>query len=462
MLMHIKIQWIRSSILALLTCAMWLESSAIAKDFLVTNLADAGPGSLRAAVANANSLPGRDVIRFKKQLQGTIKLTGGQLEIADHLMLTGPGESRLTVSGNKSSRIFKITSKVDVTIEDLAIANGRNTIQENISILVTRGGAILNDGGNLRLSRVTMSNNITINEVNSQVVGGGAIVNTGFAMLTASDCRFLDNAARGGTSYAFGGAIASVTESVATFTNCVFSGNTSTSGRISYGGAIGNFGGSELTVIDCTFHDNFAFGTDSGEMAFGGAIATRPGTVDGSGSMTSISGSLLIANSAIGAEGGIGYSGADAGGGALYNFNSTLVLESSTLVENDAKGGRGNVNGGNAFGGALYASGTNGNLPRFVQIIECDFDGNVALAGSSGSGFGGKALGGALHNASASILELRHSSISGNRARGGQEGIGGGLYTLGTTTADKRTLRKIVGNSASTSNNNVYGIVGID
>ncbi len=58
--------------------------------------------------------------------------------------------------------------------------------------------------------------------------------------------------------------------------------------------------------------------------------------------------------------------------------------------------------------------------------------------------------------------ELWHSSISGNRARGGQEGVGGGLYTLGTTTADKWTLRKIVGNSASTSDNDVSGIEGVD
>jgi hypothetical protein len=59
-------------------------------------------------------------------------------------------------------------------------------------------------------------------------------------------------------------------------------------------------------------------------------------------------------------------------------------------------------------------------------------------------------------------LKVQRGASSGNRARGGQEGVGGVLYTLGTTTADKWTLRKIVGNSALTSDNDVSGIEGVD
>ncbi|NIP98635.1 MAG: hypothetical protein GWO24_36600, partial [Akkermansiaceae bacterium] len=181
------------------------------------------------------------------------------------------------------------------------------------------------------------------------------------------------------------------------------------------------------------FHDNTARGTDSGERAFGGAIATRPGTVDDSGSLTTIESSLLVANLAIGADGGAGPFGAEAGGGALYNFDSTLVTGSCILLENEAGGGNGDTRGGNASGGAIFAWATGANLTELVQIRRCQFSRNFAVAGSPGSEIGGQALGGALHNASFSRMDLRQSTISGNGALGGQDGrgVGGGLYTLG-------------------------------
>ena len=73
---------------------------------------------------------------------------------------------------------------------------------------------------------------------------------------------------------------------------------------------------------------------------------------------------------------------------------------------------------------------------------------------------GGNAAGGALHNA-LGLMSLAHTTINANLADGGSngEGIGGGLYNLGTVTADKETIRRIVGNKASTSNDNVYSPV---
>jgi hypothetical protein len=434
-------------LLAALACAMWLESSALAKEFLVTSLEDAGEGSLRAAVKSANECPGSDLIRFKKQLRGTISLTTGQIEITDDLKLAGPGEFRLTVSGNHRSRIFQISKDVSVSIEDLAIVDGMNTVQESIGIKVTRGGAILNDGGTLNVLRVTFRDNVTINvttdEVDSDVTGGGAIVNSGSAKLTAINCRFMNNHASGGTRYAFGGAIGNVTESKAYVTNCLFAANVASLGATSYGGAIGNLGGSQLTVLDCSFYENSARGTESGQKAFGGAVATRPGTVDGSGSLTTITRSLLVANYARATS-------QIAGGGALSSYDSSLILRSSTLVENKAEGE-------SAYGGALYAFGSaNESFFPFVSLTDCDFRGNTALA----IGVNGKAFGGGLNNGPETTMELRHTSINCNEAIGG-EGVGGGLYTLGFAEADKWTLRKIVDNKSSTSNADVYGTVDI-
>ena len=427
---------------------MRLQLSVIA----VTNLQDSGTGSLRAAVAEANSNPGADVITFQKNLAGTIVLTSGQLEINDALTIDGTGMSRLTISGNHASRVLQINPGVKVSIDDLTIADGRNTVQDNVGILVTRGGAILNDGGELNLTRVKMKNNQAIDPSGtSQVVGGGAVVNSSFAQMTAKDCYFVGNIASGGINYAFGGAIANVTDSQADIQNCVFIGNSAIAGGTSYGGAIGNFGSSLLNVRSSSFTDNTARGTDQGENAYGGAIATRPGTVVDSGSTTNIDCSYFGNNRAVAADGG------DAGGGALYNVESTLNVRHSRFLSNQAVGGQSGVSGGNAFGGAIAATALHSSASPTTSIVGSQFLGNQAVSGKSV----GLAAGGALYN-TVGQMDIVHSLIAANGARGGGngQGIGGGIYNLGTAFADVSTLHfGIRGNFASTSHPNIYGSV---
>lgn len=84
-----------------------LEDRMVPATFTVLNLADAGDGSLRQAVLDANDQPGADTIRFADGLVGTIGLTGGQLSIADHLTIDGPGADRLppqTLCGTGTTR----------------------------------------------------------------------------------------------------------------------------------------------------------------------------------------------------------------------------------------------------------------------------------------------------------------------------------------------------------------------
>src|SRR5262249_6628548 len=130
-----------------------LEDRSVPATFTVLNLADAGDGSLRQAVLNANALPGADTIRFADGLVGTIGLTGGQLSIADHLTIDGPRAGRLAVSGNGQSRVFRISGGLTVAIDDLTITGGR---------AVGDGGGILNTGGNLTLDRVVLTGNLAV------------------------------------------------------------------------------------------------------------------------------------------------------------------------------------------------------------------------------------------------------------------------------------------------------------
>lgn len=436
---------------------------SMAETIVVTNLADAGQGSLRSAIVSANGSSEDSLILFKKNLSGIIRLTTGPMEVTGSLVIDGPGTSRLTLSGNNASRAFNLGLGTNLVLKDVTIADARSDEQEDLGpITVTRGGAIFNDGGYLRLSNVVMRDNITIDTQGSDVVGGGAIVNSGFATLVVTDCVFINNVASGGRRYAFGGAIGNVTDSIATIENCTFLGNEANSGSVSYGGAIGNFGMSSIAVNQSVFEDNRASGVEFGEKGFGGAIATRPGTVENSGSLTEVNNSQFRFNLARSSAGDSDAGVADAGGGALYNERSDLFIQRCNLLKNEAVGS----SGGDAFGGAIHSTGVFDAEP-LTEIRRCHFSGNIALSrpGEYGtSGTSGMAAGGALNNALGTMF-LSQTTINHNFSLGGAAGtgIGGGLYNhnLATVTADGNTIRRIVGNVASTSNDDVFGTIDV-
>src|SRR6516225_1657417 len=129
--------------------------------FTVTNLADAGPGSLRAAVAAANTAPGADTVRFALGLHGTIAL-GGEIAVTSDVTIAGPGANVITVSGKNATRVFDVPATAAVTIANLTIADGRatgDTMASPLGFPATLGGGILNAGGRLTLDGVTMTGN---------------------------------------------------------------------------------------------------------------------------------------------------------------------------------------------------------------------------------------------------------------------------------------------------------------
>src|SRR5262249_45346632 len=93
-----------------------LGERIVLSTFHVTTLADAGPGSLRAAVAGANAHAGADIIDFQPGLTGTIALTSGQLDLTDAVKITGPGAAKLTVSGSNLSRVFQVEAGKAVSL----------------------------------------------------------------------------------------------------------------------------------------------------------------------------------------------------------------------------------------------------------------------------------------------------------------------------------------------------------
>lgn len=101
----------------------------------VENTSDSGAGSLRDVIACA--APGA-TITFAPALSGqTITLTSGEIAINKNLTLTGLGAMNLNISGNNSTRIFRVLTGNTFNIEDMSLINGAS---------VTNGGAFWNEG----------------------------------------------------------------------------------------------------------------------------------------------------------------------------------------------------------------------------------------------------------------------------------------------------------------------------
>ncbi|MEO1509259.1 MAG: hemolysin, partial [Cyanobacteria bacterium J06633_23] len=117
----------------------------------VTSNANQGSGSLREAISIAKD---GDTIKFAKNLaQKTITLTTGQLILGKSITLDGQNVPGLTISGNRSSRVFQIEKNIDITIKDLRIAEGKVNSEG--------GGIRARQGSSLTLVNTQIENNVS-------------------------------------------------------------------------------------------------------------------------------------------------------------------------------------------------------------------------------------------------------------------------------------------------------------
>jgi hypothetical protein len=262
-------------------------------DFVVTNLNNAGAGSLRQAILDANTAVGDDTIVFSGAIFGakqSIGLSTGELLISDDLVIDGPAAG-IIINGNADTRVFNIFSgsaALSVTIEDVTITNGK--------LLGTAEGAgILVNGENLTLSRCSVIGNHTDDE------GGGIrLVGTG-ATLVLSECTVAGNSAA-----LSGGGIAAGTGTVVTIFSSTLSGNSAVAG----GGAVAMLGSGTFTLRNSTVSGNTA---DVG----GGVRFTATATSNSFGNST------IVNNTATGGS-----------GGGISSLATTLNIESTIVSDN--------------------------------------------------------------------------------------------------------------------------------
>jgi hypothetical protein len=155
----------------------------------VTSTADSGPNTLRNALASANA---GDTIVFNLPYPATITLAS-ELAITKNLTINGPGAGKLAISGNSTTRVFRVGSDdeevadVNVTIRGLTILHGHPSGVSSGGAIYSTGGAIYNTD-TLQLFDCVLSGNVATE--------GGAVFSSG--SLTVTNSTFSGNVAQAG------------------------------------------------------------------------------------------------------------------------------------------------------------------------------------------------------------------------------------------------------------------------
>jgi predicted outer membrane repeat protein len=409
-----------------------LESRLVPTTFTVTNLLDNQPGdpliggSLRKQIDRANQHPGPDTIVFKPGMEGTIKLTAGEINIASNLILAGPGAAKITIDGPAASRIFLVDdpATLNVKIRGLELRDGSASVggairsHENLTLVNmvltgnrgSIGGAVYAEG-TLIIQRSSISGNtghwgggiyvfdcaLTVDR--STIAGNTASARGGGLYLNGGKSTIRNAVVSGNTATTIGGGLYAVDVADLAIVNSTISGNQAGS---SGGGLFAKASVTALTIEASTITGNHAVGQGGG--LYTEAILTKIAktkitynTADSSGAGLSSKGVTEIERCTIS-----GNRSRDGRGGGIRQSGASLTVTSSTVSGNHADA---------ADGGGLAVSNATS-----TTITASTISGNTALKG------GGLFL--LVDQVGVFATQIRNSTISGNRAAT----IGGGFY----------------------------------
>ncbi|MCA6502824.1 MAG: DUF4347 domain-containing protein [Pseudanabaena sp. M079S1SP2A07QC] len=430
--------------------------------FTTTNINDAGAGSLRQAIIDANALAGADDIRFDPTVfngaQAAITLattldidtTNGDLNISGAF-----GASNVTVSGNNAVGVFDITGNGNTTFDSLRIVNGR---------VAGDGGGINNTGtGALTLTNSTVSGNTSSNAgggifsngamtlINSTVSGNttlfaGGIVSFGAVTLTNSTV----SANTGGGIFSNG---------AVTLTNSIVSGNTSRN----VGGGIVSFGA--VTLTNSIVSGNTSSNAGGGIVS-NGAVTLTNSTVSGN-TAGSVGGGIwgndggMITNSTItnNTANVIGI-GSIVGNGGIFLNNGTFTITNS-IVAGNFKGttvqdlgsntaGVGFTNGGNNLIGANDGFAATFPTSSLIGTIANPINPQLAPLGNYGGTTQTHAL---LPNSPALNAGNNANAPVGNDQRGATR-IFGGVVDIGAFESQGFSLTPLANSTPQSTNIN--------
>ena len=318
---------------------------------------------MRQAIIDANAAAGEDTITFSTS--GTITLTNGQILITDDLVISGPGASALTISGNNSSRIFQV--------------------QEESSIALDISGLTLQDG---------YASQAAYEADESLDIDGGAIHVKGDSSLTISDSVITANRASGD-----GGGVSFESTGNLLVRDSVFSENSAGHSEVDGDDTFyyGDGGAIDVDVPSSYYSTRGAEdasdrearnGTDEVEEAKqeSGASPAPSGTMSNAPEQTIvITGTEFTRNSTF-----------DDGGAIHIDDGGSLSVHSSIFTENSAQDDGGAIDHHDGISLSISASTFEGNYAgddgggvyaddlSFAEITDSSFTGNVS--GDDGGG----------------------------------------------------------------------------
>lgn len=374
----------------------------------VNNTNDSGAGSLREAIADANS---GDTIQFNSSLANQkITLTSGQLEIDKNLTIDGGNARGLTISGNNASRVINLELTPDfqptsLTVKNLTVADGKTTAPDKDG-----AGAGIRAGQDSTL--VVQNTNFINNTAGG--LGGGAIYSGYRSNATITNSKFDGNDASRALRDAFGqlsehagGAILIWSES-----NLTVKGSDFTNNKGVNGGAINNLL-SNLTIEKSTFKNNDSTPGSSSNKGYGGAIYT-----DGASNRDGFtSGTIKISKSTFEGNKGAGQ------GGGLFLFAyppDKIEIDKTKIIGNEVISN----SSGDSLGGGLRA----GNSSE-LTITNTTFANNKAVSQGGGMWVGEN-----------TPVNLTNSTFSGNRSEGGNVSLAGAMTLYTPTTIVNSTF----------------------
>jgi parallel beta-helix repeat protein len=309
-----------------------LEGRVAPAIFTVTNVNDAGNGSLRQAILNANSVAGPDTIVFDPAVFATpqtISLTSGELLVSQDVAITGPGAGLLTVRRDPAAasdfRVFDFNFPAGgpgATLSGITIRGGRaanggavgvfGATQESVTIqdAVITGNFASGLGGGLYVGIPTLTLRNTTVSGNTAATSAGGIAAVG--NMDVENSTVSGNTA---TAQLGGGILLSSSNSGWTIRNSTVTGNTA--GSSGGGISVPINGGSALSIQNSTIAVNTANGTGSGQGGGGIAVAA------GAGMVVAITSTIVADNAAA--------SGLDVLGPVTANFSLIQNPVGSTI-----------------------------------------------------------------------------------------------------------------------------------
>jgi hypothetical protein len=365
---------IQSRVLLAIVVLLVLASPGISRagaEIVVANGNDAGPGSLRQAIADAT--PGETIALPA----GTYTLTSKELLIEKSLTIAGHGAGDTIVRAGGPFRVFYVFgSAAAVTISGVTIRDGRGT---------GGGGGLLNVESSLTLRDVAVTANVASADGEPGVKGGVA---TGGGIYSAT-----------GSLHIFG--------STVTDNRVSAIGGSGKEGGIAQGGGIATLG--DFTIEGSTISSNTADARGGQGPA---SAEQKGGLVQGAGvfaiaDSSSIGGSTVSGNLADSRAGPGGGGGLIQGVGLfLLAGNSQGVMSKITVAGNVGRGSAGAFSQG---GGIFIIAGTGP-----VSIASATVAGN-SLDQAKGEGGNLYLLGGEV------IPTLHNSIVSGGVGSAGKE-----------------------------------------